>query len=548
MPSSASGMEPAATRPARPSAASAVVVGAGIVAALYLGRTVLIPVALALLLALLMAPLVKLLQRLLLPPVAAVLLVGVLACGTLGTAAWVIGSQALVLVSELPRYRENIQAKIADVRRLGRGGAIEDLKETVEEATRAVEGTRPADRERAPVPGEVRQDPAAQLWALSGSLGGYLVVQTLINATFGVLVAAGLLLIGLPYALLFGFLAAVFRFIPYVGPWIGALLPVVLGLAVFPGWTRPLLVLALVAALELLTNLVLETVLYAGSVGLSQVALLVAIAFWTALWGPIGLVLATPLTVCLVVLGKYVPELNFFAVLMGDTPVVSPDLACYQRLIADDTDEALEVVEEAARRSPEEAYDTVRVRVLQHARRDRAAGVISAAEEQDVIRRLRDVLEQWDDAGPAPPASPAGAEAAVIGVPARDLADEVALEMLQRLLARRRVVMAVASATRLASERVALVAERRPVVAVVGTVRPRPGARVAAAGPPGCRPGPAGRTLAPSGSPGGIVSLTATRGPGGGRGRAGRAPRGTPARPCAGPPSGRGRTARRRAG
>ncbi len=174
MPSCASGMEPAATRPARPSAASAIVVGAGIVAALYLGRTVLIPVALALLLTLLMTPLVRLLQRLRLPLVAAALLVGVLAYGTLGTAAWAIGSQALALVGELPRYRENIRAKIADVRRLGRDGALGELKETVEQATEAIEETRPADDPNAPVPVEVRQDPAAQLRALSSSLGGWL--------------------------------------------------------------------------------------------------------------------------------------------------------------------------------------------------------------------------------------------------------------------------------------------------------------------------------------------------------------------------------------
>lgn len=138
--------------------------------------------------------------------------------------------------------------------------------------------------------------------------GWRLSTQTIVNGSYGALVAGGLFVIGLPYALLWGFLAAVLRFIPYVGPWIAALLPVALGLAVFEGWTHPALIGGLFIGLELFTNMVLETVLYAGSAGVSQVGLLVAVAFWTAIWGPIGLMLATPLTVCLIVFGKHRPR------------------------------------------------------------------------------------------------------------------------------------------------------------------------------------------------------------------------------------------------
>jgi predicted PurR-regulated permease PerM len=136
-------------------------------------------------------------------------------------------------------------------------------------------------------------------------------MQSLVNACFGLAVAAGLWLLGVPYPFLWGVLAAMLRFIPYVGTWMAALLPIALSLAVFPGWTKPLLVIALFAVLEPFIYAVVEPLLYGHSIGVSQTALLVAVAFWTWLWGPLGLILATPLTVCLVVLGKYVPELDF---------------------------------------------------------------------------------------------------------------------------------------------------------------------------------------------------------------------------------------------
>ena len=148
----------------------------------------------------------------------------------------------------------------------------------------------------------------------------YLLMQSVINGTFGATVALGLFLIGLPYAVLWGFLAAVLRFIPYVGAWLAALMPLTLALAVFQGWQQPLFVLALFAALEPLIFLVVEPLLYGRGTGVSDVALLVAAFFWTWLWGPVGLLLATPLTVCLVVLGKYVPDLGFLGVLLGEAP------------------------------------------------------------------------------------------------------------------------------------------------------------------------------------------------------------------------------------
>ena len=154
----------------------------------------------------------------------------------------------------------------------------------------------------------------------------YLLMQSIINGSFGVAASLGFFLIGVPYAMLWGFLAAVLRFIPYAGPTIAAALPSALSLAVFPGWEHPFLVIGLIVVLELASNMIMEPLLYGQSAGVSEVALLVAVAFWTWLWGAVGLVLATPLTVCIGVLGKYISQLEFFGVLLGDEPTLeAPD-------------------------------------------------------------------------------------------------------------------------------------------------------------------------------------------------------------------------------
>ena len=180
----------------------------------------------------------------------------------------------------------------------------------------------------------------------------YLLMQTIINSSFGLAVGLALYLIGVPYAVLWGFLAAVLRFIPYVGPFAAAIMPSALSLAVFEGWLWPILVVGIFVALELICNMVLEPLLYAESAGVSGVGLLVAVAFWTWLWGPVGLVLATPLTVCVVVLGKYVPGMDFIGVLMSDQPAMESNISYYQRLLAMDQAEAAEIVEEHLKTHP----------------------------------------------------------------------------------------------------------------------------------------------------------------------------------------------------
>ena len=174
----------------------------------------------------------------------------------------------------------------------------------------------------------------------------YLLMQFIINATMGLAVGVGLSFIGVPYAALWGLAAAIFRYVPYVGPWIAAALPIAVSLITAPGWEQVALVIVLFAILELFSNNLMEPWLYGQSVGLSALAVIVSAIFWTWLWGPIGLVLATPLTVCLVVLSRYIPELAVFDRLLSERPALLPHLWLYQRLLARDEDEAEDVVEQ----------------------------------------------------------------------------------------------------------------------------------------------------------------------------------------------------------
>ena len=180
----------------------------------------------------------------------------------------------------------------------------------------------------------------------------YLSMLFLINLTFGIVVGSGLYLIGVPNAVLWGILAATLRFVPYVGPWIAAVAPICLAMAIKTGWLAPILALGLFVVLELFCGNVLEPWLYGKGTGVSAVAVLVAAVFWTWLWGIAGLLLATPLTVCLLLIGKHVPQLSFLHVLLGNEPVFEPKRRVCQRLLAGDQEEATELVEDDLENKP----------------------------------------------------------------------------------------------------------------------------------------------------------------------------------------------------
>ncbi len=238
----------------------------------------------------------------------------------------------------------------------------------------------------------------------------YLVLQLLVNLSFGVLCGIGLYAIGVPYAALWGAMAALLRIVPYVGSIAAGAMPLALSLAVFEGWRAPLLVFALFATLELITANLLEPWLYGAHTGISSLALLLTTVFWGALWGPAGLILSTPLTVCVVVLGRHVPHLSFLHILLGDQPVLTADAHLYQRLLAMDEEDAREVAEQYRREHTlTELYDAVIVPALTMAEQDRHKGALDPEREEFLFQTLREMIadfcQQSSTADSIPPKS-----------------------------------------------------------------------------------------------------------------------------------------------
>jgi predicted PurR-regulated permease PerM len=467
-----------------------------VVGVLYWAQAVLVPFALAILLTFVLTPPIGWLERWI-GRVPAVLLGVTLVFTLLGLAAWGLTRQLQHLAADLPGYRANIQAKIADVRGAGKGGTVEQLQETIEDLKGDL-GAAPPPAGTASNPVVVAPDTDAGFTGFSwlgpivGPLGtaglvialvmfmllerrdlrdrliglfGHgslaittkafdeagsrvsrqLLMQSIVNLVYGVGVAIGLYLLGVPYPFVWAALGAALRFIPYVGPVLGAGAPIVVSLAALEGWKGPLMVVALFIGLELFTNLVLETVLYAGAAGVSQVALLVSVAFWTWLWGPLGLLLATPLTVCLVVLGKHVPGLEFLGTLMADRPALAPEYNYYQRLLARDQSEAADVVERYIKQNPPSSvYDALLLPALNYAERDRLEGRLSAAEESPVSEATRELIGdamEWIRAlrppsttGPEELELPQRQPLRVLGYAANGVGDELALRMLADLV------------------------------------------------------------------------------------------------------------------
>ena len=527
------------------------VVGVVVVTCLYWAQTVFIPVALAVFLTFLLAPLVTALQRRGLRRLPSVMLVVLLAAAVLGGVVWLVTAQVTSLAGEVPKYTENIkgQGQIAAASGPGVGNQSPGENDPgnhrgVEPARGEPGGKRPGTSRAVAAlekPTAVVLEPESPTWlarlpallsSLLESLGSlalalvlvvfmllkredlrnrlirlvshgqitvmtkalddagqrisrFLLMQLIVNATVGLAVGVGLLALRVQYAFLWGFLAAVFRYIPYVGIWIAALPPIILSLAMFPGWVQPLLVIGLFLTIELTAGNVIEPRLYGHSIGVSEVALLVAAALWAFLWGPIGLVLSSPLTVCLVVLGKYVPQLKFLDVLLGDEPPLDAHVTFYQRLLARDQDEATQLVlAQAKASSPEQVYDEFLVPALNYAKRDRERDDLTESDEQSVLQAMREILEDLGErrevvtqAEEAIHAEDRGNAAApirlrVLACPARDQADRLALEMLRQLLDPAKWVVEIAAVETLTADLVAQVAEQAPALVCIGALPP----------------------------------------------------------------------------
>jgi predicted PurR-regulated permease PerM len=496
------------------------------VAALYLARAVVVPIALAMLLAFMVHPIVIRLTKVGLGRGLSVAVVVTMLFVTLGAACWVLMIEFASLSTQIPVYRDNLIRKINEVRRLGQGGALEKAQTAVTDVANEWQKDSAAGRaKKAPTPVVVTSEPTG-LWQLPSvveSLGGagtvivlvifmlieredlrnrvirlggygrlitttraldeasqrisrYLLMQSIINTSFGTGIAMGLLLLGVPYALLWGFLAGVLRFIPYVGVGLAALVLITFALAAFPTWLTPLLVAGLVVALELACSLALEPLVYGQSAGVSQVALLCSVTFWAWLWGPIGLLLATPLTVCLVVLAKHVPGLEFVGILMSDEPAIAPAAAYYQRLLAEDPQEASRIAATHAREHGiEVTYDDVIVPALRHARRDHREETLSDASLQGIWKATREIVDELAAQRHADPAAGEDGAAAppfravpALAVPVQDEGDALGLAMLVHLLSPGRWEVEVTSPHVLASEVIALIEETRPAVVCLG--------------------------------------------------------------------------------
>jgi predicted PurR-regulated permease PerM len=455
-----------------------------IITTLYFGREIFVPIALAILLSFVLAPLVGLLQRLRVPRGLAVVSVVITAFALIFAMGSLLATQLTQLAGDLPRYQSTISEKIQSFRETtaGRGtlerasGMLKDLGKELDKpkdaGSKPISGSILAPKSPpplSPVPVEVRQpDPGAleslrslispllhplattgiiiifvifillqredlrnRLIRLAGShdlqrttaalddaagrLSRLFLIQLLLNGSFGVVIGIGLWLIGIPSSILWGILAAVLRFVPYIGAVIAAAFPLALAVAVDPGWSMLLSTLALFLVVEPIVGHVIEPMVYGHSTGLSPVAVVASATFWTALWGPIGLVLATPLTVCLVVLGRHVERLEFLDVMFGDRPPLSPPEIFYQRMLAGDPTEAAEKAEEFLKeRSLSSYYDEVALKGLQLAQADAERGALNGerlTKIRDAVVEFADDLSDQDDRPPPKANSTTDAEA-----------------------------------------------------------------------------------------------------------------------------------------
>ncbi|WP_042881362.1 AI-2E family transporter [Cupriavidus necator] len=448
-------------------------IGVTVVAGLYVGREVLIPITLAILLSVLVAPMVDLFCRIKLGRIISVLVAVTISVSMMVLLGGVIAAQITDLAIGMPRYQATIEEKINTAHRLtiGKlssmagtaGKAFRRATVDLPQAAQGPESASPPTQPPAALPVEVIEPPptafhlARQILSpvvrplettfivfivtifillqrddlrdrairLFGSgdlhrtttamddaarrLSRYFLSQFAVNAGVGVVIGAGLFLIGIPSPVLWGILAALLRLVPYVGIWIVAILATALAAAVSPEWSMAIWSLALFVIVELLAGQVIEPMLFGHSTGISPFSVVVAAVFWSWIWGPVGLILSTPLTLCLVVLGRHVGRLEILDVLLGDQPTLTPVENFYQRALAGDPDETLEQAEILLRdRSLSSYYDEVAIKGLQLAASDMLCGVVTAAQLARIETTVTDLVEGLDSFADIEP-NPAGA-------------------------------------------------------------------------------------------------------------------------------------------
>lgn len=467
---------------------STVVVVALITTALYWARAILIPLALAVLITFVLTPLIVTLQRRGLGRIPSVVVVLALALILIVGLGAIVGEQMVQLTKTLPDHADQIRSKVAATKKMfspndgGRLSAlVNDLSEMLDpaQAPTAAEGApavvvntqstwlariqtylSPA----AEVLGQAaltlilvifmllrREDLRNRMIQLLGQgrvttttkavdetshrISRFLLAQFLLNSGFGLLIATALAIMGVPFALLWGFLAFLMRYVPYIGTWIGVLPPAIFTFAISDGWSLTIGVFVLYVGLELAVANLVEPLLYGPRLGLSEVAQLVATAFWAFLWGPVGIILAWPLTTCVLMLGKYVPQWRFLSVLLGDQPALSPRVALYQRLAAHDVDEAAEIVEqELGNRPLHEVLDDLLIPALAQAREDVSIGLLSEDDLNFVVHAVDEVTEQISESKPEQNSDKLDSRVRTLVVPAKDAVDHAGALLLTRMV------------------------------------------------------------------------------------------------------------------
>jgi predicted PurR-regulated permease PerM len=507
------------------------------IAALYFAQAVLIPVAVAILLTFILTPAVGFFQHHGVKRVFAVLLVLVLTFVFLGAVLWIVTLQIHDLSQEMANHSKQISRKVAALR-AGEPGMVsnflrvfQDIGDEIDRATggnKLRKGEEPllVEDVNRKLPGGLgllpvivrpvlevlasvglvlmlvtfmlisREDLRNRLIRLVGHvqlmettraldeaasrISKYLLSQLAVNTCFGLILGIGLFFIGAPYAFLWGFLAVIMRFVPYIGIWLSGLLPLTISIAVAPTWVQPLMVAVLYLTMELITSNVIEPLVLSHSTGISITALLVSAAFWTFLWGPIGLVLSAPLSVCLAVLGRYVPHLVFLNILLGDEPVLETKVRLYQRLVAQDQDEAIDLVEAyLTDHSSETLHDDLLMPAVLYAKRDRESHGMTVEDEHFVLETIRGILKEvcppqckLEEGNGMILGPPKVTRVVVLGAPARNSSDEVALEMLGCLLRAKECSLDVLSARLSTDEVISHLAECEPALFVIASLPP----------------------------------------------------------------------------
>jgi predicted PurR-regulated permease PerM len=516
-----------------------------VVASLYWAQKVLIPIALAILFAFVLAPAVIRLQHYGLRRIPAVAVTIMVALAVFAVICWGVAAQLRNLLDEIPRHRAEIDAKLNQLSGVT-GGATANLVDTIRDISDKL-SVRPAQTVtgREPQPVVLVNDGSSVVTWLASAVGTvlefvismffmivllvfmlarreemrnrffqavgrerlvlmsravdtaaqrisrYLRMLLLVNFGLGVLWAALLFVIpngegghGVPYPLVWGALLMALRFVPYVGTWVAMIFPVLLSMALSPvghPWLQALLLTSVFLVLEVLAANVVEPLVFGRNAGVSPVALLVAAVFWSWLWGPVGLVLSTPLTVCLVVLGKYVPQLGALNVLFGSDPPAETGVSYYQRLLVHDEDEATEIVQARLKtHRPAAVFDELILPALILSRRDVEAGLVASADERFVVDVTRGIIDEIVSDAPidrravgwVEVSGNKGANVLILGCPARGEFDELALHMLDQLLPEGNYQTDILSPDALTSEVVDKVRRENPILACISSVPP----------------------------------------------------------------------------